>query len=156
MREGRASAPGASGSAAQPGPAARPARRRRWGLVWTVVALVVLLAAAGWALLASPLTDLQRVVVRGAERTGPAAVEQAAADQLGLPLLRVDAGGVADRVRTLPWVASVRVERDFPHGLDVVVVERVPVAAVAAPDGAAGVVLLDGQGRRITTARRPA
>lgn len=153
-REGRA-APGRGDAPERPAssatdPAAR--RRRVWRVVGALVAVVLLLAGAAYALLVSSLTALTGVQVSGADRTGAAAVEQAASDQLGLPLLRVDDAAVAQRVEQLPWVASASVERRFPHGLAVLVTEKVPVAAVPADGGAPGVVLLDHDGGTITTA----
>jgi len=134
--------------------ASDPAARRRtaWRVVAAGAAVALLLAGAAYALLISSLTALTGVQVSGADRTGPAAVEQAASDQLGLPLLRVDDAAVVQRVEQLPWVASARAERRFPHGLAVLVTEKVPVAAVPAEGGAPGVVLLDHDGGTITTA----
>ncbi|MBF5080838.1 FtsQ-type POTRA domain-containing protein [Quadrisphaera sp. INWT6] len=147
-------APPVTGGAGPAPEAADPAARRRrvWRVVGVLVAVLLLLAGAAYALLVSSLTALTGVQVSGADRTGPAAVEQAAADQLGLPLLRVDDTAVTQRVEQLPWVASARVERRFPHGLAVLVTEKVPVAAVPADGGAPGVVLLDHDGATITTA----
>jgi len=151
-REGRSAR--ADGAERPAGPVADPAARRRrvWLAVAVGAAVVLLLAGAAYALLISSLTALTGVQVSGADRTGPAAVEQAASDQLGLPLLRVDDAAVVQRVEQLPWVASARAERRFPHGLAVLVTEKVPVAAVPAEGGAPGVVLLDHDGGTITTA----
>ncbi|TNM63251.1 FtsQ-type POTRA domain-containing protein [Streptomyces sp. NP160] len=149
VRGGRAGRP-ARAAGAERDPAAR--RRLLWRALAVAALVVVLVGLVVWALLFSSLTALRTVVVTGAERTGAPAVQQAAADQLGRPLLRVDTGAVTERVEQLPWVASVQVHRDPAHRLRVVVVEKTPVAAVPAPGGAAGVVLIDGDGATITTA----
>lgn len=150
VRGGRAGRPAGEGAAAPRDPADR--RRLLWRVVGVAVLVAALAGAAVWALLFSSLTALRDVAVTGADRTGVAAVQEAAADQLGLPLLRVDTGAVTSRVEELPWVASVQVHRGFAHRLEVAVVEKTPVAAVPAPGGAPGVVLLDGDGATITTA----
>ncbi|WP_170131436.1 cell division protein FtsQ/DivIB [Quadrisphaera granulorum] len=161
QREGRAERPRAAGAtegeaarsgSSSDGAGAGSGRRLLWRVIAVAVVVVLLLGAAAWALLASSLTALRDVRVSGADRTGAAAVQSAAADQMGLPLLRVDTGAVSERLRKLPWVASVSVTRGFPHRLDVAVTEKVPVAAVPAADGAPGVMLLDGDGTSITTA----
>ncbi len=125
----------------------RPLAARRSRVVAALVALLVL-AGAGWALLASPLTALERVTVSGAVRTDPAAVEAAAAAQLGTPLLRLDAEAVRERLSDRPYVAGVELVRRWPRAAEVVVAERVPVAAVP---GEGGFALLDAEGAVITT-----
>lgn len=150
VRGGRAGRPSGEAPTAPRDPAAR--RRLVWRVVGVAVLVVAVVGLAAWALLFSSLTALREVEVTGADRTGAPAVQEAAADQLGLPLLRVDTGAVTARVERLPWVASVQVHRGFAHRLEVAVVEKTPVAAVPAPGGAPGVVLLDGDGATITTA----
>jgi cell division protein FtsQ len=49
-------------------------------------------------------------------------------------LLTVDLAAVSRAIHTLPWVDAVSVERDWPHGLSVLVVEQV-AAARWGPDG---------------------
>lgn len=100
-----------------------PVPRRRWPLVLS--ALVA--AALGWVVLASPLLDVERVVVSGTQRTTPEQVLAAAAVTAGTPLARVDAGGVRARVGELDPVARVEVERGWPDALRLRVTEREPV-----------------------------
>ena len=60
-------------------------------------------------------------------------------------LLTVDLAAVSRAIHTLPWVDAVSVERDWPHGLSVLVVEQV-AAARWGQDGlvnAEGVLLRD-------------
>src|SRR5579883_2042940 len=49
-----------------------------------------------------PPADIERVVARQVRAQG---------------LLTVDLGAVSRAIHTLPWVAAVSVERDWPHGL---------------------------------------
>jgi len=58
-------------------------------------------------------TDIQRVVAREVRGQG---------------LLTVHLGAVSRAIHTLPWVDAVSVERDWPHGLSVLVVEQVAAA----------------------------
>ena len=121
--------------------ARRRAQRRKVLGVWAVV--VLLLLAAGWILLASPWGTVRSVTVTGTARTDAGQVRALAAPELGRPLVLVRTGDLAERVGTLPLVASARVERVWPGGLRVVVTERQPVAALP-KDGRFSLVDRDG------------
>ncbi|MSW28602.1 MAG: FtsQ-type POTRA domain-containing protein, partial [Actinobacteria bacterium] len=58
------------------------------------------------------------------------AVEVAAAVPLGDALAFLDTGAISDRVKKLPWIASVSVKTHFPHTVSIDLVERNPVAWV--------------------------
>jgi len=110
------------------------AQRRRRILARVLLAALLaglLLATAGWLLLRSSVFALDRVVVTGLERLGPAQVQQQAAVRPGTPLVRVDTDAVAARVARLPAVRTVAVDRDWPGTLRVAVRERTPVAVRA-------------------------
>lgn len=106
---------------AEPDETAAP--RRRWPLLLSALAA----GALGWVVLASPLLDVEKVVVSGTQRTTPEQVLAAAAVTAGTPLARVDAGGVRARVGELDPVARVEVERGWPDVLRLRVTEREPV-----------------------------
>jgi cell division protein FtsQ len=126
-------------------------RRRRLGLVLLgVVVLAGLGLAARVLLFDVGLADVDRVDVSittaAGAPVGPGAaptvlaeqqVRDAAAVQLGGPLVSVDTAAVTDRLRALPAVASADVERDWPHAVAVHVVQRTPVAAVQTARGPA-------------------
>lgn len=111
--------------------------------------LLVLVAVAATSLAAvvvlrSPILDVDEVRVVGAATTGPDAVTAAAGLDLGSPILLADLDGAEARVRDLPWVGDVVVERELPGTVVVRVTERVPVAVVS---GAGRAVLVDDVGR---------
>ena len=110
----------------------------------------VVLAGLGWVLLASPLLAVDEVAVSGTDRTTPQQVTRAAAVVVGTPLARVDVDGVRRRVRALPTVARVEVERAWPTTLRLRVVERRAVAGVLEQGS---VTLLDGEGVPFATER---
>lgn len=124
---------------------AQRAGRRRRRLHGVLVALAVLtpLAALAWALLLSPWLAVEQVEVTGTGRLTAEQVVAAAAVEPGTPLARLDAGDVADRVRSLAPVQDVRVARSWPTTLRLEVTERTAVAAVPR---AQGVQLLDAEG----------
>lgn len=124
-------------------------RRRR--VRRRVVAALVVASVLGalWGLAHSPLLDVESVVPVGvADPARAEAVVTASGVRPGDPLVFVDAGEVARRVATLPWVEVASVERSWPAGVvEVTVTPRVAVAAVPAPDGRW--VLVDRTGQAI-------
>jgi cell division protein FtsQ len=127
---------------------ARDAGRRR---LYRLVALgvVTVLVVATLAALRSPLLDVDRVVVTGADHTTPAAVVEASGIRPGDAVVDVDAGVVARRLAALPWVGSATVERRWPGTVAVEVTERVPVAVVE--DGPHRFLLVDADRRVLAT-----
>lgn len=109
------------------------------------------LTALAWVLLLSPWLAVDRVLVSGTSRLDPAQVLEVAGDVRGTPLARIDAGEVADRVRSLAPVDDVVVRRAWPTTLRLEVTERQAVAGVVG-DGA--VRLVDASG--VVFAEEPA
>ncbi|MGO1509289.1 MAG: cell division protein FtsQ/DivIB [Actinomycetaceae bacterium] len=114
-----------------------------------------MLGGAVWALLFSPLTALDEVSASSTAESPYVDLEEvsAAADpQLGTPLARVDTGAVDEAVSALPGVADAEVVRSWPHGLEIEVAPRVPVAVTQEGDGWA---LLDETGSEVATVAEP-
>jgi hypothetical protein len=124
-------------------------RLRRLTLMLAVVALVVGAAVAA----RSPLLDVDRVEVTGAEQTSVGAVLEAAAVEPGEPLVLVDVDAAARRVEELPWVDDANVARRWPSTVEVQVSEREP-AALAQVTGA-HIALVDAEGRVLAIERWP-
>lgn len=103
--------------------------------------------AAGFVLaLRSPLLDVDRVRVDGAEHTDEQQVLAAAGIQPGQQLIDLELRAAAARVAELPWVARAEVARGLDGLVTIVVGEREPVAVVGS--GAAA-VLVDATGRAL-------
>jgi cell division protein FtsQ len=103
-----------------------------------VLTLLTLLGAAAagagaWVVGWSSVLAVQDVRITGIEDDMSAEVAEVAEVPMGVPLVRVDAVEVADRVRELPEVGDVQIKRSWPHTLTIVVEPRVAEAAV--PDG---------------------
>lgn len=111
----------------------RQGRRRLRRLLAVLGVVAAGAAAVGIAL--SPLLDVDRVVVRGATRSGPAAVDTAAGIDRGQPLATVDVDAAQAAVEAMPWVSAATVERSWPGTVAISVAERQPVAAVSTDDG---------------------
>ncbi|PZH07983.1 cell division protein FtsQ [Streptomyces sp. NTH33] len=111
-----------------PPPAPRFGRMRPRTIV--VLSLTVLLLNAGslWVLYGSEWTHVKRVSVSGTRFLTPEEVRAVAQVRLGSPLISVDTDAVAVRLRSeLPRIDSVDVERSWPDGIELKVVERTPV-----------------------------
>jgi cell division protein FtsQ len=117
-------------------------RRRLRRLVMMATAASVLTGAAYAT--QTPLLDVDRIAVVGAEHTSADEVRRAASIARGDALISVDGGAVARRVEELPWVASVDVERSWPSTLTVRVTEREPVALVQVSEDRAAAVDAEG------------
>lgn len=129
----------------------RRARRRlvAFRLLMTALATAVVVGVI-WAIFFSSLLELRQeaVVVEGAQSgviSGD--VSPIVAEYEGTPLLRVPTGAIRDQLLERPLIADAEVSRAFPHGLNVVVTERVPEAIVVV-DGGYALVGSDG----VTTA----
>lgn len=104
----------------------------------------VVLAGTGWGLFYSGLLALDpaHVTLTGAGSVvDPAAVHAVVAEHEGTPLPRLDTVGLRRELLDVPGVRAVEVSRAWPHGLQVTVVSREPVAAVQRAGG--GFTLLD-------------
>jgi cell division protein FtsQ len=121
---------------------ARPRRRRLRAVLLSLLGAALAVAAA-WVLFGTSVLGVRSVEVTGTQVTTPEAVLAAAAITVGTPMLRLDTGAIADRVRALPPVAEVDVRRSLPNTVVITVTERTPAALV--PDaGGYGVLSADG------------
>ena len=119
-------------------------RRRLRALLGVVAA--GMLGTGALAVLHSSLLSARHLSVVGSRHTPAAVVERRAGLGGHPPLVDVHPAEAARRVEALPWVASATVVRRWPDSVVVRVVERAPVAVVAAGHGG-GVVLVDDSGR---------
>jgi cell division protein FtsQ len=100
-----------------------------------VFVAVIVLALAAWSITYTPIFRADHVRVVGAARLGAAGVREIAGLAGSVNVVHADTGAIAGRLTADPWIASASVERDLPSTLIVHVIERDPVAVVAAmPD----------------------
>ncbi|RMB59697.1 cell division protein FtsQ/DivIB [Tessaracoccus antarcticus] len=99
--------------------------RRRQLIRWGVGAGTLLLAAfLVWLLGFSPAFRVHSVTVSGTSLLRVDDVTAAAVVPMDTPILALDTGAIAARVRKLPAVRSVEVTRDLPTTVAISVVER--------------------------------
>lgn len=102
----------------------RNTSRRATGVVVVVLSVVVVLAIALAVLFNSSVFSIEEVTVSGVNHLTSEELTESAAVPAGSTLLNVDAGGIASRLGSNPWVHSVSVDRVFPHTLNLNVTER--------------------------------
>ncbi|MEU6241333.1 FtsQ-type POTRA domain-containing protein [Streptomyces sp. NPDC047024] len=119
----------------------------------TIIALALLIVLLGagsvWVLYGSEWLRVRQVAVSGTRVLTPAEVRTAAAVPVGAPLVSVDTGAIEARLRReLPRIDAVEVERSWPHGIALKVIERTPSLLVRkGPD----FTEVDAQGVRFAT-----
>ncbi|MGD0391054.1 MAG: FtsQ-type POTRA domain-containing protein [Acidimicrobiales bacterium] len=120
-------------------------RRLRW-ITGAIAVLVLVTGAVG--LLHTPLFGARVVSVSGIHpHTTDAAIVAAAGLDHQPPLISVDPGAVAERVESLPFIATAQVHRHWPDGVTISVTERVPKVVMAGPGASWSV--LDAHGRTL-------
>jgi len=101
-----------------------------WRALGVATGVFGLIGCAGAALSLALDQPIESVAVAGRfQRVAPVDVERVVKAQLaGKGLLTVDLAAVRRAIHTLPWVDAVSVERAFPRGLSVLVVEQTAAA----------------------------
>ncbi|HSE09767.1 MAG TPA: FtsQ-type POTRA domain-containing protein [Nocardioidaceae bacterium] len=111
--------------------------RRQWARRWlalrgVVVALAVLalLAGAGWLVFFSSALTVEAVEVKGVDVLGSGEVRRVAEVPMGKPLATAPLEAIAARVESLAPVKAVDVTRSWPDTVRIAVLEREAVAVV--------------------------
>jgi cell division protein FtsQ len=100
---------------------------RALGVLLGVPALIASLALAVAWVLDQPIESVS--VAGRFQRVAPVDVERVVKAQVhGAGLLSVDLAAVRRAIHTLPWVDAVSVQRAWPRGLDVLVIEQTAAA----------------------------
>ncbi len=107
----------------------RAAGRRRLRILLVVMALFCALGIA-YLVVTSPVLDIDRVRVVGADHVTADEIRAAAQVHLHSALLFANTAAIAHRVERLPWVAHATVKRSWPGTLEISVSEYPPVAYV--------------------------
>ena len=118
-------------------------RRLRWVVAGVVVAALLV---GAFALTQSPVLDVDRIEVRGASQTEHDAARRASGVARGNAMVALDAPAVERRLEALPWVERATVSRSWPGTVEIVLVERTPVAVVGT---GASAVQVDRDGRAL-------
>lgn len=118
--------------------------RRRLRVVIGLGALVAAIGAA-YGITRSPVLDVDRVIVSGAVSTNSDLISRAGRLDDRPQLADVEPAVVADALERLPWVDRASVVRHWPGTVEIEIIERMPIATIAAEGG--GWALVDRTGR---------
>lgn len=126
------------GRANQKKGARRQAALQRARTVGSVLAAVLGVGGLGYGAVklsrwaeTSPRFAIEQIEVTGFERAREATLRRLLAVEPGDNLVAVDADAMKEALEAHPWVAEARVDKRYPRGLRVEVVEHRPVALVA-------------------------
>lgn len=97
------------------------------------VALVVAVIIGYVALYNSNAFEIDEVSVKGVDHLTATDLQNLAGVDQGTTLLNVDAEQICDQLKLDAWVQDVKVNRIFPHTLEIVVTERTITAVVKVP-----------------------
>ena len=122
-------------------------KRRRRGRWWLAAAIVAAVLVGAWFLTRTPLLDVDRIDVQGATVVTTEEIVSVSGLRTGAPLLEVDAGAAAARVRQLPYIETASVTRQLDGLIIITVTERIPVALAIDANGVA--MLVDRSGKVI-------
>lgn len=126
--------------------------RRR--LLWFAVAgAAVVLLVGAVAVLASPIFDVEHVVVEGAVYTDQDVLDDVIAELEGEPVLLVDTEAFEARLEAVAWVERARVRTDFPHTVVIDIRERQPLATFQGGDGQWRAIDIDGRALDVIAGR---
>jgi len=115
-------------------------RRRRVGSIRWVFIVLLLLAAigGGYALANSPLFEVAEFRVTGVETLDAEQVVELSGIETGDSMFAINFGYSALKIESNIWVDSAKVSRSFPNKINIEIVEKKAIAAIAH----SGVVLL--------------
>ncbi|WP_139652652.1 cell division protein FtsQ/DivIB [Raoultibacter phocaeensis] len=101
--------------------------------VVAVIALIGALFVGGVTVYNSNLFTITNVQVTGVEHLTATEMTELASVPAGTTLLRVDAGGIQQRLLRDAWVKEASVNRVFPDTLELAITERTIAAVVSVP-----------------------
>jgi len=107
--------------------------RRLRTILWLCV-LGAVVGLGAWVL-QSPLLDVRTIAVYGVQHSDVARILQDAGLEEGTPMIRVNPRTLVELLEADPWVAAAKVERTFPHTVEVDVMERTIAAGLTSRGG---------------------
>ena len=116
-------------------------RKRR---SFILAGIAVGLALGVWVALFSPLLHVDKIQITGATHTTRSEVESASGITTTSNLLLLSTTDVQERVETLPWVKSARVDRKLPGTVRIRLQERSPALMLTLESSS---WMIDGHGR---------
>ena len=111
-------------------------RRRFRRLALLVLAPLALVSVGIWVIYFSPFFDVDKIKFSGIANASREEISDITDEFSGEPLVSVNIGRASQRIRELPWVKEVKINRSWWGGdISVSVIERTPVAVQAISEG---------------------
>ncbi|MCU1365303.1 MAG: ftsQ, partial [Ilumatobacteraceae bacterium] len=120
-------------------------RRLKW---FVIVGVIVVVITSGFAVLGSSLfavNNIDDISISGARRISQTDLDAAINRILHHPVLLIDTHSIEVQLERSPWVREARVSTDFPHKASIELLERVPLATYAGPDGKYRIIDVEGR-----------
>ncbi|MCU1393024.1 MAG: ftsQ [Ilumatobacteraceae bacterium] len=118
-------------------------------LKWFVLAgVIILVLTAGFAVLGSSLfavNNVNDITISGARRISQTDLDAAIKRIVHHPVLLIDTHSIEAQLERSPWVREARVSVHFPHTASIELLERVPLATYAGPDGKFRIIDVEGR-----------
>jgi cell division protein FtsQ len=108
--------------------------RRHLRIVLAIVMLAAVVGGGAW-FVQSPLLAVEDIGLYGVQRSDAAAILEQAGVVPGIPMVRVHPGRVEALLDADPWIADARVDRTFPHTVEIQVRERSVAAGLQDGEG---------------------
>lgn len=105
----------------------RGGRRRQLNILQSLF-FIVLLVAAGYLLLKSPLFSVKQIRVEGVQTLKVDEVQRLSGINLGINTFKLNLKGIRERVAMSPLVKTVKVTRSYPDAVLIQIEERKAVA----------------------------
>lgn len=102
-------------------------RRKRWLIALAAIAGLAAFVAVG---VLTPLLNLQKITVIGAERLDSAAIVASLETEQGVPLALIDESRIREKLSEFSLIQEYAIEIVPPHELVVRIVERSPVLTI--------------------------
>jgi cell division protein FtsQ len=128
-------------------------RRRAWRAAFFTLVAAGMIGITAWMLFRSPFLVVRSVTVSGTRLVPRSEVLAVSGIEPGTPLIRVNTAQAAARIDTIRQIGSAQVTRSWPSRVVIVVRERIPALALAAPGGGYDLVDADGVVVRWVTGR---
>lgn len=109
-------------------------KRKRLRLLVALI-VVMILGSISWRIYNSPLFELREIRVVGNRMVKKGNILKRAAIEPGMSLIKVSAREVKERVEAEPWIREIKVVKEYPDRLKLVVSERKPLATLRTGSG---------------------
>ncbi|MDD2554012.1 MAG: FtsQ-type POTRA domain-containing protein [Desulfotomaculaceae bacterium] len=109
-------------------------RQKKWNVMESVVFVIIVLAA-GFILLSSPVFEVRQVLVQGNYFLSEEKILDVADIGLDVNIFKLKMADVKSNLKQLPMIKDTQVTRSLPSSVVITVAERVPLGLLPAAEG---------------------